>query len=75
MKTRHIGFGLLLSVFLVAGFFVRIQGTSNIPEGQFTNVDAYFYYWQANPPTPLSGGKSPPRTPLPPLLGGQKVGL
>ena len=35
------------SVLLIA-FWIRTQGVSNIPNGQFTETDAYFYYWQAS---------------------------
>ena len=39
---------VLLCVFLCAAFWIRIQSVDTIPEGQFTSVDAYFYYWQAS---------------------------
>lgn len=29
-------------------FWIRIQGVENLPEGQFTETDAYLYHWQAN---------------------------
>ncbi len=32
---------------LLLAFWMRIQGKSWIPEGQFTGYDAYLYYWQA----------------------------
>ncbi len=42
---------LILWVFLGALLFVacwiRVQGVSNIPSGQFTGNDPYLYYWQA----------------------------
>ncbi len=40
---------VLLLVFgsiLLLVFWVRIQGASSIPDGQFTGYDAYLYYWQ-----------------------------
>lgn len=38
---------LLLTGIVFIGFFIRIQGASNIPAGQFTENDAYLYYQQA----------------------------
>ncbi len=32
---------------MLLAFWVRIQGVERIPEGQFTENDAYLYYWQA----------------------------
>ena len=40
-------FACLFSILLVA-FWIRIQGVDELPEGQFTETDAYFYYWQAS---------------------------
>ena len=40
-------FACLFSILLVA-FWIRIQGVDELPEGQFTETDAYFYYWQAH---------------------------
>ena len=36
-----------MSLLLIA-FWIRIQGVGNIPDGQFTGKDPYFYYWQAS---------------------------
>ena len=47
MLTRRIGIGVLVSGILVVAFLIRIQGTTNIPAGQLTGSDGYFYYWQA----------------------------
>lgn len=44
-KTSHAI--LLLTGIVFIGFFIRIQGTHNIPPEQFTEPDAYLYYWQA----------------------------
>lgn len=37
---------LLLAILLVA-FWIRIHGRDTVPEGHFTGVDAYIYYFQA----------------------------
>lgn len=37
---------ILLSAILFVAFWIRIQSTTAIPEGHFTGVDAYLYYWQ-----------------------------
>lgn len=29
------------------GFWIRVQGVEHLPDGQFTETDGYFYYWQA----------------------------
>ena len=43
---KHIGaFVLLIFILLIAGW-IRIQEGPEIPEGQFTSLDAYFHYWQ-----------------------------
>lgn len=39
---------VFLCAILCAAFWIRIQSVDTIPEGQFTSVDAYFYYWQAS---------------------------
>ena len=33
---------------LLLAFWIRIQGVGIIPEGQFTETDGYFYYYQAS---------------------------
>jgi len=37
---------ILLSAILIVAFWIRIQSTTAIPEGHFTGVDAYTYYFQ-----------------------------
>lgn len=39
--------GLLLCLLLLA-FWIRVQGVERLPDGQFTETDGYFYYWQAS---------------------------
>ncbi len=43
----HVAKWVLLCSILFIAFWIRIQGVSNIPTGQFTETDAYLYYWQA----------------------------
>lgn len=45
--TSYIGKWILLCAILFIAFWIRIQGVENIPSGQFTETDAYLYYWQA----------------------------
>ena len=40
--------GLLLYFLLLLAFWIRVQGVERIPDGQFTETDGYFYYWQAS---------------------------
>lgn len=40
-------FTLLVIILLLAGW-IRTLGLAGIPEGHFTENDAYLYYWQAN---------------------------
>ena len=40
--------GLLLFCILFLTFWIRIQGVERIPNGRFTENDAYLYHWQAN---------------------------
>ena len=40
--------GTLLVCILCLTFWIRIQGVERIPDGQFTENDAYLYHWQAN---------------------------
>ena len=47
MQVRNLSVVVLFSGILVITFLVRIQGAANIPSGQFTESDGYFYYWQA----------------------------
>ena len=37
---------LIVSILGIAAF-IRLQGTTNVPAGQLTGPDGYFYYWQA----------------------------
>ncbi len=42
----------LSAIFLIVGIlclaaFIRLQGITNVPAGQLTESDGYFYYWQA----------------------------
>ena len=39
---------LLLSCIVFLSFWIRVQGVEHLPAGQFTETDAYFYYWQAS---------------------------
>ncbi len=41
----HVGASLLLLSVLGVAFWIRCQGLSDLPEGQFTANDAYLYYW------------------------------
>ncbi len=50
---------ILLSAILLVAFWIRIQSTTAIPEGHFTGVDAYTYYFQAQQISEL--GKLPER--------------
>ncbi|MXV83953.1 hypothetical protein F4X88_15110 [Candidatus Poribacteria bacterium] len=50
---------ILLSAILIVAFWIRIQSTTAIPEGHFTGVDAYTYYFQAQQISEL--GKLPER--------------
>lgn len=38
---------VLLTVILLVAFWIRIQGLEILPDGQFTETDAYFYFKQA----------------------------
>ncbi len=38
---------LLLVIILFLTFWIRVQGVERIPAGQFTENDAYTYYWQS----------------------------
>lgn len=40
--------GALLLSTLCLAFWVRIQGIERLPDGQFTENDAYLYHWQAS---------------------------
>ena len=45
-KSAAAGFGL--SVMLLLAFWIRMPGADDLPAGQFTGNDGYFYYWQAS---------------------------
>ena len=40
--------GLFICLILFPAFWIRVQGVERIPDGQFTETDAYFYYWQSS---------------------------
>ena len=40
--------GFLMLCILCLAFWIRIQGAEHLPDGQFTENDAYLYHWQAN---------------------------
>ena len=46
--VKHLGAFTLLTLMLLVGGWIRIQGAPRIPEGQFTSTDAYLYYRQAD---------------------------
>jgi asparagine N-glycosylation enzyme membrane subunit Stt3 len=39
---------VLFLCILFLAFWIRVQGVEHLPEGHFTETDAYFYYWQAS---------------------------
>lgn len=45
---KHISGSVLFCVVVMIAFWLRIQGSDRIPDGQFTETDGYFYYWQAS---------------------------
>ena len=45
--SSHLGAFVLLTTIIFIAFWIRIQGVDDIPTGQFTGNDGYFYYWQA----------------------------
>ena len=47
MEIRTLGTVALLIIVLFGSFLIRIQSSANIPAGQLTDPDGYFYYWQA----------------------------
>ena len=44
---RNVSITACLVCLLLLAFWIRIQGIERLPAGQFTETDAYFYYWQA----------------------------
>ena len=47
MKIQKLGATVLIISILCLAAFIRLQGIANIPSGQLTGSDGYFYYWQA----------------------------
>ena len=47
MKTKKLSAAVLIVGVLCLAAFIRLQGITNIPDGQLTGPDGYFYYWQA----------------------------
>ena len=47
LRFKRIGTGLILLGLLCLTFYIRIQGVERLPDGQFTENDAYLYYKQA----------------------------
>ena len=48
LPFKRIGTGLILLGLLFFTFYIRIQGVERIPDGQFTENDAYLFHRQAN---------------------------
>ncbi len=48
LPFKRIGTGVILLGLLCLTFLIRIQGVDRIPDGQFTENDAYLYHRQAN---------------------------
>ena len=47
MKIQKLSAAILIVSILCLAAFIRLQGITNIPAGQLTGSDGYFYYWQA----------------------------
>lgn len=47
MKVERLSAVVLLVSILCVAAFIRLQGITNVPSGQLTGPDGYFYYWQA----------------------------
>ena len=47
MKVEKLIAVVLIVSILCLAAFIRVQGTTNVPAGQLTGPDGYFYYWQA----------------------------
>ena len=45
--SKYILIGVLLTGIIFLAFWIRIQGVSQLPFGQFTEHDAYLYNYQA----------------------------
>ena len=48
LLIRNISLFAYLCCLLLLAFWIRIQGLDRLPEGQFTETDGYFYYYQAS---------------------------
>lgn len=44
---RYLFTGVFVVGIILLAFWIRIQGTADLPAGQFTEHDAYLYTWQA----------------------------
>lgn len=47
LQTRNLVTFVLFAGILCIALWIRVQGSSRIHDGQFTGIDAYFYYWQS----------------------------
>ena len=47
MRIQGLSAAVLIVSILCLAAFIRLQGVTNIPSGQLTGSDGYFYYWQA----------------------------
>lgn len=47
MKIEKLSAVVLIVGILCLAAFIRLQGITNVPSGQLTESDGYFYYWQA----------------------------
>ena len=47
MKIQKLSTIVLIVGILCLAAFIRLQGIANVPSGQLTESDGYFYYWQA----------------------------
>ena len=48
MSKLSVSAWLLIPSILILAFWIRVQGTEGLSDKQFTETDAYFYYWQAH---------------------------
>lgn len=47
-NAKRIGSLVLLCVCILVSFWIRVLGVPELPDGQFTETDAYLYTWQAH---------------------------
>ena len=47
IKIEKLSAVVLIVGILCLAAFIRLQGITNVPSGQLTGPDGYFYYWQA----------------------------